>query len=148
MLLEDLRNDYKKSLKARDSERVSALRFLLSEIQNREIELRTQRELTDEDVQGVLVGEARKCKESIREFEKAERGDLIEKEKRELQIIGEYLPPPLDEDEVRRMVKQAITEVGAASLADLGKVIGEVMSQVGGRAEGSLVSELVKEELQ
>ena len=148
MLLEDLKNDYKKSLKARDADRVSALRFLLSEIQKREIELRTQRELVDEDVRGVLGGEAKKCKESIREFEKAGREDLIEKEKRELQIIKEYLPQPLGEDEVRRMVKQAVTEVGAASLADLGKVIGKVMSQVGGRAEGSLVAEMVKEELQ
>jgi len=148
MLLEDLRNDCKKSLKAHDSERVGALRFLLSEIQKREIELRTQRELTDEDVRAVLVKEAKKRRESIREFGKAGRGDLVEKEKRDLQIIQEYLPQPLGEDEVQRLVKQAVAEVGAASLADLGKVIGKVMSQVGGRAEGSMVAEMVKEELQ
>lgn len=122
-------------------------RFKLSK-ENQELkeeELKKESQLTEEELIEVVVGEVKKRKESISEFEKGGRKDLIEKEQKELDILKNYLPEQLSEEEVKKIVKEAVEKIGAKEIKDMGKVMAEIMPQVKGKAEGNLVSKAVKE---
>jgi len=113
-----------------------------------EKELGKESQLTDEEVVEVISSEAKKRKESILEFEKGKREDLVEKEKKELGILKRYLPAQLSEQEIQKLAKEVIEKVEAKEPKDMGKVMAELMPKIKGRAEGSLVSKIVKELLQ
>ena len=139
-----------KALKEKDATKVSTLRLLLAAFHNREIEKRTRKQdpiLKEEDILNILLSEIKKRKEAAEIYEKGERLDLAEKEKNELKIIQEYLPKPLSGEELEKIITQVIKETGAAFQKDFGRVMGEVMKQVKGKAEGLEVSRLIKEKL-
>ncbi len=142
-LKERLKEDMKAALKAKDKEKLSVIRMLQALIKNAEIDKRG--ELTDEEIVSLLMKYAKQRRESIELYEKGGRQDLVEKEKRELQIVESYLPKQMSEEEIRELVKKVIEEVGATSLKDMGKVMQAVMPKVKGRADGSLVNKIVRE---
>ena len=133
-----MQEDIKQAMRARDVLRRSVLRYLRSEIHNAEIA--QQKELDDEGVLTVLSRQAQQRRDSIEAYEGANRQDLVEREKGELAIILEYLPQQLTRAEIDSLVEQAIAETGASGPADMGKVMGRLMPQVRGRAEGRDVS--------
>ena len=144
-VFERLEDDLKTALKGGDKDRVSVIRMAKAAVKNREIEKRDP--LNDEEVCSVLMSLARRAKDSIEQFSKGGRQELADKEERELAIIQAYLPQQLSADEIRGIVKDVIPELGAAGPGDMGKVMRSVMSKVKGKADGRLVSELVKEAL-
>ncbi|WP_456454906.1 GatB/YqeY domain-containing protein [Thermovibrio sp.] len=142
---ERLKEDMKEALKAKDKVRLSTIRMLQSLIKNAEIEKRG--ELSEEEVISLLMKYAKQRREAIELYEKGGRQDLVEKERRELEIVESYLPKQMDEEEIRELVKEAIKATGASSLKDMGKVMQYLMPKVKGRANGSTVSKIVKESL-
>ncbi|MEK7611015.1 MAG: GatB/YqeY domain-containing protein [Patescibacteria group bacterium] len=146
MLKEKIAEDVKVAMKAGDPKRVSVLRLLLSALRNVEIELRTTgKEVTDEVVLTVLGKQVKQRRESIAAYEAGGRADLVEKEKEELAILLTYMPVPMSEDEVRKIVKDAVAQSGSREMGVLMKAI---MPLVKGKADGSLVRRLVEEEMQ
>lgn len=146
-LLKIIQADLKDALKTGNTPKVSTLRMLLSAIHNKEIEKHKRGKLSDEEVLEVIQSEVRQRRESIRCYKLAHRTDLVEKEKVELLILQNYLPKPLSDSELKEIIAQAISAVGAKSTKDLGKVMGVVMKKVGHRAEGKTVSKMVREAL-
>lgn len=141
-LSERLGEDLKNALKAGDSLRVSVIRFIRAAAQNRQIEL--GRPLDDAEWMKVLSAQSKQRQESIREFEAGGRGDLAEKERRELDIVREYLPPALSDEDLSRIVRQAIAETGARSPKEMGAVMKVVMPRVVGQADGKAVQKVVQ----
>lgn len=129
--------------KARDKERLSALRMIRSALQNRQIEKRG--DLTDQEVIGVLTSLVKKSKESIEQFQKGNRPDLVEKEQKELQVILSFMPQQMSQEELRAELKKIIEELGAKGSKDLGAVMKSAMERLKGRAEGRLVNQVAKE---
>ena len=127
--------------KAGDKVKLGVLRVLKSEIRYKEIDLKHP--LTDEETIFVLSSSVKKRKESIEEFKKGNRPDLVSKEEAELALVQSYLPAELTESELSDIIKSTIAEVGAASNADLGKVMKSLMPKVRGRADGKKVNALV-----
>jgi uncharacterized protein YqeY len=144
-ILERLEHDMKKAAKARESERLGVIRFVRSQTKNREIEL--GRELTDEDVVGVLARLAKQHRESIDQFTEGGREELVESEKRKLAVLSEYLPEPLDDAELDRIITEVIEETGATGPSDMGPVMKGIMPRVKGRVEGGRVKSLVQARL-
>lgn len=144
-LSEQLNEAMKAAMKARDSLRLNAIRLVRTAIKNREIEER--RELDDQEVIGVLSTLVKQRKESAQVYREGGRPELAEKEGQELAIIQEFLPAQLDEAELRAIIEAAVNETGAASMKDMGKVMKVVAGKTLGRADGRLVSELVKARL-
>jgi uncharacterized protein YqeY len=142
-------NDLKEAMKAREADRLRVLRSLKSKILEKEISERSGGEgsITDEQVVEVLMKAAKQRKESIDQFEKGERQDLADKEKEELTIIETYLPQMMSEEKIRAEVKKEIESSGASTMAHMGKVMGVIMNNLKGKADGSVVSRVVKEEL-
>lgn len=142
-------DDLKNAMKTRDQDKLRVLRSLKAKIMEKEIAERTGGEatLTDDQALQVLTKAAKQRKESIDQFKKGGRSDLVENEKMELGIIEAYLPAMMNEDEVRKIVREKIKAMGAAGPQDMGKVMGPLMAQLRGKTDGSLVSQLVKEEL-
>ena len=145
-LLTDLNEDIKTAMKARDKERLSVLRMIKASLQNEEIS--TGSELSGEEELTVLTREKKQRNDSLEEFKEAGRDDLIQGLEKELAIVNEYLPQQLSEEEVTAIVKETITETGASSPKDMGKVMSALMPKVKGKADGKLVSRIVKNELQ
>ena len=157
----NIREDLKEAVKNREELKSSVLRLLLAAIFNKEKEkryklskekpelsgeeLEEESQLNDEEVIDVISSEAKKRKESIVEFGKGKRMDLVEKEKKELEILEKYLPEQMSEEEIKKLVKEAIDKTVAKEMKDMGKVMAELMPQVKGKADGSLVSKIVKE---
>jgi uncharacterized protein YqeY len=133
------------AMKERDASRRDALRLILSSLRSAEKEL--QRPLHDDEELQVLQRERKRRLESIEAFESAGREEQAAKEETELDVLEEFMPEPLSEDELERIVDDAIAEVGATSMRDLGRVMADVMPQIAGRADGSAVSQLVREKL-
>jgi len=128
--------------------KTSVLRMLLSAVGYFEIQKGgANYEATDEDVLAVIQKEAKQHKDSIKQFTAGGRQDLVEKEARELELLQRYLPAQMDEDDVRKLVSEAISQTGATSPSDRGKVMGALMPKVKGKADGGLVSRIVREEL-
>lgn len=141
--------DLKEAMKAKEKDRLRVLRSLKSKLLEREISERKggEGDLTDEQAVEVLMKAAKQRKESIEQFEKGDRADLAESEKKELEIIESYLPEMLSEDEIRDVARQKIEELGVEDMSGMGQVMGVMMQELKGKAEGSLVSKVVKEEL-
>lgn len=142
-LLNTLNEDIKVAMKARDRETLTTLRMIKSSLQNEGIKV--GRELTSEEELTVLSREAKQRRDSIDEFSKAGRDDLVTKVKTELSVVEKYLPTQLTETEIRELVSKAIAESGATSMKEFGKVMGVVMPQVKGKADGNMVNSIVKE---
>ena len=145
MLRDRLNNEMKEAMKARDEIRLSVIRLIRSSVKNREIESR--HELNDGEITEVVSTLVKQRRESIRMFGEAGRTDLVEKEEKELAVLLTYLPLQLSREEVEALVVQAIADSGAQGPKDMGKVMKAIMPHVTGRADGSLVSAVVKEKL-
>jgi uncharacterized protein YqeY len=144
-LIAELEADLKQAMKERDADRRDALRLILNALRAAEKEL--QRPLHDEEELQVLQRERKRWQEAIEAFRAGGREAQAEAEEAELEVLEEYMPEPLSDDELERIVDDAIAEVGATSLRDLGRVMADVMPQIAGRADGSVVSQLVREKL-
>ena len=141
-----LKEELKQSMLARDVLKTSVLRLLLSAINYSEIQKGSAGyEATDEDVLSVIQKEAKQRRDSIEEFKKANRPELVEKENKELEMLKVYLPQQMSEDQIREIVKQTISEIGAAKAADMGKIMGVLMQKVKGKTDGGMVSKIVRE---
>lgn len=145
-LKDRLRTDLTASMKARDSLRSSTLRMLLTAITNAEVAGKEQRQLSDDDIVGVLSTEAKKRRESADAFEAADRVDSAEKERAEAAIITDYLPEQLDDADISRLVTETIGSLGVGMRA-MGQVMGALQPQVKGRADGSAVAAEVRRQL-
>lgn len=145
-LKDRLHEDLKEALKAREKIRLSTIRLLMSEVKYAEI--KKHGELDNDELLEVVAREAKRRKEAILEFEKGNRDDLVEKETLELKVLEEYLPEQLSSEELKRIVDEAIRDAGASSPGDLGKVMGKVMPEVRGRADGKQVNVMVREALE
>lgn len=163
--MEGLKNiiqaDLKEALKKRDESTLSVLRMLAAAIlskekENRyklakgesnlsEKELEQKSQLGDQEIIEVVSSEVKKRRESITEFQKGKREDLAKKEMVEIEVLQKYLPEQISEEEIKKIVKEAINKVSAKEIKDMGKVMAELMPKVKGRADGSLVSRIVKE---
>ncbi|WP_430610976.1 glutamyl-tRNA(Gln) amidotransferase subunit E [Enterococcus sp. DIV0340] len=146
-LLTTLNDDIKTAMKAKDKETLAVLRMLKTAIQNDQI--KAGRELNGEEELTVLSREMKQRKDSLSEFEKAAgRDDLVEKVKVEIAIVEKYMPQQLTEEEIRQLVQEVMTQTGATSPKDFGKVMGAMMPKVKGKADGNQVNAIVKELLQ
>ena len=144
-LIEELEDDLKEAMRERDEDRRDVLRLILNALRNAEKEL--QRQLTEEEELQVLQRERKKRVEAADAYRNAGREEQADDEEYELEVLEEYMPEPLSEDEIEEIVDDAIAENGATSLADLGRVMADVMPQIAGRADGSTVSQIVREKL-
>lgn len=142
---EQLEADLRQALRGGDAVRVSTIRLTRAAIKNAEIDKR--RPLTDEEIQDILLGEVKRRREAIEAFTRGGRDDLSRKEALEMAILTEYLPAPLPEEELRRIIAEVVAELGAASPADSGRVMAAVMPKVRRRAAGAVVNRLVRQAL-
>jgi uncharacterized protein len=147
---ENLKEELKEAMKEKEETKVLVIRDLLTAFTNEAVKTgkTAQSILEDEEALKVIKGKAKQRKDSIESFEKGGREDLVEKEKAELEVIEEYLPEQLSDEEIEEIVNKAIEETGAMEISDMGRVIGKVMEKVGNQVEGGKVSEIVKEKLQ
>ena len=145
MISETINKQIAEAMKSKDEVRLSTLRMLSFELHNAKIDKRS--ELTEEEEIDVIRKEAKKRKDAIKAYEKAGAKDRAEKEEKELEILKEYLPKEMSDEELEKIVSEALTEVGAADVKEMGKVIGAVMKKAGGRVEGGRVAEIVKTKL-
>ena len=136
-----IQEDLKAAVKAQDRVQVSTLRMLLSALKNAELEERE--ELSEETELAVLSSYARRIKESISEFEKGDREDLVVKEKAELEVVMKYLPEQLSDVEIESEAKKVIEDLGADGPKDMGRVMGEMMKRFKGRVDGKSVNRIV-----
>ena len=143
MLRETLDSDLKDAMRNKEALRRTVLRTMLSEIRNAEINSQTT--LDDEGIISVLTKQVQQRKDSVEAYNAANRQDLVDKETEEINIISVYLPEQLPVEEIEEIIKTAISEMGASSLSDMGKVMGLVMPQVRGRADGKIVNTIVTE---
>jgi uncharacterized protein len=148
-LKDRLRADLTASMKARDTVASSTLRMLLTAVTNAEVAGKEQRELSDEDIVGVLSTEAKKRREAATAYDDAGRPDSAAAERAEGEIIGRYLPEQLDESQVSELVAATIARLGAAEdgMRAMGKVMGALQPQVKGRADGAVVAAEVRRQL-
>jgi uncharacterized protein YqeY len=142
-IVERINQELLAATKNRDKERLSTIRLIRSALQNRQIDKRA--ELTDEEALQVLSSLVKKAKESIEQFEKGNRPDLAQKERRELEIILSFMPEQLGEDELRAQLDSIIAQVGAKGPQDLGLVMKVAMERLKGRADGKMVNQVARE---
>ena len=163
-LREQIQADLKEAMFAKEEEKVTTLRLLFAALENKEKESRyaaskknpdatpeeldAESQISTEELMDVLGAEAKKRRESIEAFEKGERQEMADKEKRELAILTAYLPEQLSEEEIAGLVTKAIAEVGASDIKDMGKVMAQLSQETKGKADGALVSRIVKEQLE
>lgn len=140
---DQLQNDLKQALRNRDAERRDVLRLLLTAIKNAEIE--KGGELTESELDALLQKQAKQRRDSIAEFERGGRADLVAEEQGELAVIESYLPRQMSEEEIRQAARAQIAAVGAAGPKDIGKVMGPLMSQLRGRVDGATAQRIVRE---
>ena len=144
-LEERLVEEMKQAMKSNDKAKLSTIRMIRSAVKNKEIELR--KPLDDDGIFRVIQGMVKKSEESIEQFKAGGRMDLVEKETKEIETMKSYLPQPLSREEVLKIIDQTIEETQASSLKDLGKVMKSVMPKLGGKVDGALVNQWVKERL-
>jgi uncharacterized protein YqeY len=142
-LRQDIHKDIAVAMKSGDKERLSTVRMLMSAIKYKEVD--AHRELNDEETIAVISSLVKQRQDSIEQFTKGNRLDLVEKESKELEVLRTYLPPQLSEAEVRDIIKKAVAETGAIGQKDMGKLMKVVMPQVKGKADGKMVNDIVKE---
>ena len=163
-LKERIQADIKKAMPEKDQLKVSVLRMLMAAVFNKEKEKRAKlsktkdppaggekldelSKLTDEEIIEVISSESKKRQDSIEQYEKGNRQDLADQEKKELEILMKYLPEQMTEEEIRKLVKEKVEELGASGSKDIGKVMGALMPQLKGKADGTAVNKIVQEEL-
>ncbi|MEV7429758.1 MULTISPECIES: GatB/YqeY domain-containing protein [unclassified Nocardioides] len=148
-LKDRLRTDLTTAMKARDELRSSTLRMVLTAVTNAEVAGKVQRELSDEEVVGVLSSEAKKRREAAIAFDDGGRTDMAAKERAEAKVLADYLPEQLSVEEISRIVTEAVESTGAAGegMKAMGKVMGVVQPQVKGRADGAAVAAEVRRQL-
>ena len=144
-LLDRLTEDMKSAMKAGEAVRLGTIRLLRGQIKDAAIDKRA--ELTDDEMLGVLTNAAKKRREAVEAYRNAGRVDLAEKEEAELAVIQGYLPAALDAAEIEAIIDRTIAETGAQTIRDLGKVMPLVMNETKGRADGKMVSEMVRRKL-
>lgn len=144
-LITELEEEVRDAMRAHDDDRRDALRLIVSSLKSAEKDL--QRPLTEDEELQVLQRERKKRLEAAEAFRSAGREEQAEKEEAELEILEEFMPEPLSEDDLERIVDDAIAENKATSMRDMGRVMADVMPQIAGRADGSAVSQLVREKL-
>lgn len=145
-LSERLNEDMKQAMKSKDKFKLSTIRMVRSTIKNVEIELK--RDLDDSELLDILSREIKQRKDALQEFDKAGRDQLAESSRAEIELLSQYLPVQLTEEEIKVIVQQTIQETGASSKADMGKVMAALMPKVKGRADGKLVNQTVQQFLQ
>lgn len=144
-LKQDLMQELKEAMQNKDvlkKETITMLRAAILQIEKDNL-----KELTDSEIQTVVAKEVKKRKEAIPEYEKGSREDIVETLKKEIEILSKYLPEQLTEEEVRKLVEEAVKATGATSMKDMGKVMANLREKTQGKADGKLVSDLVKEKL-
>ena len=144
-LIARIEGELRDSMRSGDAPRRDALRLILNSLRSAEKEL--QRPLQEAEELQVLQRERKRRLEAAEAFRAGGRGEQADAEERELAVLEEFMPPPLSEEELEEIVDDAIAEVGATSMRDFGRVMADVMPQVAGRADGSVVSQLVREKL-
>jgi uncharacterized protein YqeY len=144
-LITTIANELKEARLARDDERRDALTLILASLRSAEKEL--QRPLSEDEELQVLQRERKKRQEAFQAFEAAGREEQADKEDYELEVLEEFMPEPLSDDELDDIVDDVIAEVGATSLRDIGRVMADVMPRVSGKADGSAVTQIVREKL-
>jgi len=144
-MLPIIKEQLKDSMFKKNKKRISALRNILAKVKMKEIE--KNEELTNEEFQKVLQTMAKQLKDSIEQYTKGGRTDLADNESKELEILNEFLPEPMSENEIDNIVINVIDEIKASNMSDMGKVMGIVISRVEGRADGAIISKLVREKL-
>lgn len=140
-----INEDVKAAMRGKEKQRLAALRLITAAIKQKEVDERI--ELDDAQTTGVLNKMASQSRESIAQYEKAQRADLVAKERFELELITGYLPQPLAAAEIQSLIDEAIAATGAASMKDMGKVMGQLKAQMQGRADLGKVSGMVKARL-
>lgn len=143
---EVINNDFKIAFKEKDDATRSVLTMLKSAIKNKEIDLRVEN-LSDEQVADVIISEAKKRKDSVEQYRAGGREDLAQNEEKEVSVLMKYMPKQLSEDEITDLVDQAISEVGAKDIKDLGKVMVALKDKTKGKADGAIVANIVKQKL-
>jgi hypothetical protein len=135
----------KDAMRAKDEAKLASLRLVLTAIKNKEKEVR--RSLEDQEVIALISTQIKQRKESIDQYRKAEREDLVQAEERELKVLEGYMPEQLSAEEMSQALDEVISEVGAVSMKDMGKVMKAAMAKLAGRADGRAINEMVKEKL-
>lgn len=148
-IFENVNNALSESLKSKQSDRVLTLRAIVSAKKDKEIEKRTQdkKEVTDEDMISILNKMLKQRKESVEMYQKASRQDLVDKENTEIKIIEEFLPQQLSQEEVEKVCNEAISNTGASSLKDMGKVMAVLKEKYLGKMDFSLAGKILKDKL-
>jgi uncharacterized protein len=144
-VLDQLNQDMKQAMREKDKQRLSVIRSVKGSIQNEAINI--GHDLSDEEVLTVLNREMKQRRESLHEFEKADRSDLVAKTQAEIDVLADYMPEQLSDEELKKVVDETIAETGAVSKSEMGKVMGAVMPKVKGRADGAAVRRLVQQSL-
>ncbi|WP_318516085.1 GatB/YqeY domain-containing protein [Photobacterium leiognathi] len=144
-LIERLKDEQKAAMKAKDKPRLGAIRLALSAIKQREVDEKIT--LNDDDVLAVLTKMVKQRRDSVAQYEAAGRQDLADVEHAEISVLAEFMPQPLTEEEISVLMDEAIAATGAASMQDMGKVMGVLKPQIQGRADMGIVSKLVKTKL-
>ena len=137
--------DMKSFMRAKDTARLGAVRLLQASIKQKEIDDRV--ELTDDQVLSVIQKMLKQRKDSIEAYQKADRQDLIDQEQLEIDVLSKYMPEPLTDEEVSKIIDEVISEVNATDMKDMGKVVGVLKSKISGRADMGQVSKIVREKL-
>jgi len=143
-LKETLKNDLTEAIRSSDKVVSGTIRMVLTAITNEEVSGKEARVLTDDEIITVLSREGKKRREAAEEFAKAGRADKAAEEKAEGEVIAKYLPAQLSEDDIKALIAAAVASTGAAGPGDMGKVMGAIKPQIAGKADGALVSSLVK----
>ena len=141
-LMELLTADMKAAMKQGEKARLSVIRLVRGAVRQAEID--GKKTLNDDEIINVIAKEVKMRRDSIEEFERGKRADLVEKTKAEIDILTPYFPAPLSPDEVKQIAEKAVAEVGAATAKDMGKVMRVLMPRIKGRADGKLVNEIIR----
>ena len=145
-LLDTLKKDMITAMKAKDKDTLSVVRMLKASVQNEQINLGD--DLTPDEENALMAKEYKQRKDSLAEFEKGGRQDLVDATQKEMAVVAKYMPKQMSADEVQKVVEETINEVNATSMKDFGKVMGAIMPKVKGKADGKVVNETVKKALQ
>ncbi|WP_457592814.1 GatB/YqeY domain-containing protein [Hydrogenimonas sp.] len=138
-----LQNDLKTAMKEKDTFKRDVIRFVMSAI--KQIEVDERKELSDADIEAILVKQIKQRNDAIAQFKEGGREDLVEKNEKELEILRSYLPKPMSEEDVRKIVAEIIAQTGAQGMKDMGRVMGAAKAKIGSRAEGKVINQIAKE---
>lgn len=144
-IVSSLNEDLKTAMKAHDKNALNVIRAIKTDLTNAKVEL--GHELSDEEELTIIAREIKQCKESIIEFQNGGRDDLVAEQKAQLKVMSKYAPTQMSKEEIEKIVTETISNVEASSMKDFGKVMGAVMPKVKGKADGTLVNQLVKQHL-